>query len=115
MVVRRMVKIIFDKDERARKAKFTNTKGMMAIEVISPPNEAKPVIETNTKSSATDEKENMDQESILMQSISKVKEQLDKLRKENREIKMTLIMFESMNTKEPPKSLTGAQIRKIWT
>ncbi|KAK7267569.1 hypothetical protein RIF29_20246 [Crotalaria pallida] len=83
------------------------------IKVCLAPEEAKAVVEMYEITSMTNEISNGDPETVLMHRILETKEELNKLRKKNHEIEMTLAMFEYMKTGKMPTTLSRAYLKDL--
>ncbi|CAL0299618.1 unnamed protein product [Lupinus luteus] len=133
---REIVKVAYINDINARKASFKKRKKCMfkkvneltvlcgiqacaiiqnpfdsQIEVWPNPERANEVIERFQNISVIDESKNMNQESFFIQRISKAQVKLDFQRQENHEKEMNLAMFEFMQTKKFPESLTITDLK----
>ncbi|XP_019430786.1 PREDICTED: agamous-like MADS-box protein AGL80 [Lupinus angustifolius] len=76
------------------------------IEVWPNPERVDQVIERYQNTSLINESRNMNQESFFIQRISKAQQKLHNLRKDNYEKKITLAMFEYIQTRKLPENLT---------
>ncbi|MED6114355.1 hypothetical protein PIB30_079497 [Stylosanthes scabra] len=139
-MTRKKVKLAYISDDSARKATFKKRKrgilkkvseltvlcGIEACAIISnpfdskaaevwpDPQTAKEVIAKYHNSSAIDESKNMNQESFMLQRISKAKELLKKKRKENREKEMILSMYKYMKSDQDlPENMTVEELKYL--
>ncbi|OIV89917.1 hypothetical protein TanjilG_08294 [Lupinus angustifolius] len=135
---RDIVKVAYINDINARKASFKKRKrgifkkvneltvlcGIQAcaiiqnpfdsqLEVWPNPESANQMIERFQNISFIDESKNMNQESFFIQRISKAQVKLDFQRQENHEKEMNLAMFEFMQTRKLPESLTITYLKAM--
>jgi len=132
------VKLAFISDDSARKATYKKRKkgiikkvseltilcGIPACAIISSPfdskaevwpdlEEAKQVIERYQNSSVKDETKNVNQESFLLQRITKAREHLQKQRHDNREKELNVLMIGYMKNKKLPDSLSVSDLKEF--
>ncbi|OIV91070.1 hypothetical protein TanjilG_17030 [Lupinus angustifolius] len=137
-MTRKKVKLVYISDDNARKATFKKRKkgimkkvseltvlcGIDACAIISNPCDSqfevwpdpkgvKQIIKRYHKSSVIDETKNMNQESFVMQTISKAMIKLDKQRKENYEKEMSVAMFDYMESRKVPENMTITDLRNM--
>ncbi|KAE9618899.1 hypothetical protein Lal_00047631 [Lupinus albus] len=137
-MTRKKVKLAYISEDNARKATFKKRKkGIMKkvseltilcgidacaiifnpcdsqVEVWPDPKGAKQIIKRYQKTSVIDETKNMNQESFVMQTISKAMYKLDKQRKENREKEMTVAMFDYMESRKLPENMTITDLKNM--
>jgi hypothetical protein len=134
----RKVKLAFISDDLARKASYKKrTKSIIkkvrelailcdvpACAIISNPFDSKTVvwpdreganqvIERYRNSTKIDETKNMNQESFLLQRITKAREQLEKQRRNNHEKEMTIRMVECMRNKKLPDDISISDLKEF--
>ena len=132
------MKLAFISDDSARKATYKKRKkgiikkvseltilcGIPACAIISSPfdskaevwpdlEEAKQVIERYQNSSVKDETKNVNQESFLLQRITKAREHLQKQRHDNREKELNVLMIGYMKNKKLPDSLSVSDLKEF--
>lgn len=132
------MKLAFISDDSARKATYKKRKkgiikkvseltilcGIPACAIISNPfdskievwpnlEEAKHVIERYQNSSVKDETKNVNQESFLLQRISKAREHLQKQKHDNREKELNILMIGYMKNKKLPDGLTVSDLKEF--
>ncbi|AES61504.1 putative transcription factor MADS-type1 family [Medicago truncatula] len=137
-MTRKKVKLAFISDDSARKATYKKRKkgiikkvseltilcGIPACAIISNPfdskievwpnlEEAKHVIERYQNSSVKDETKNVNQESFLLQRISKAREHLQKQKHDNREKELNILMIGYMKNKKLPDGLTVSDLKEF--
>jgi len=137
-MTRKKVKLAFISDDSARKATYKKRKkgiikkvseltilcGIPACAIISSPfdskaevwpdlEEAKQVIERYQNSSVKDETKNVNQESFLLQRITKAREHLQKQRHDNREKELNVLMIGYMKNKKLPDSLSVSDLKEF--
>ncbi|XP_058742811.1 agamous-like MADS-box protein AGL80 [Vicia villosa] len=137
-MTRKKVKLAFISDDSARKATYKKRKkgiikkvseltilcGIPACAIISNPFDsktevwpdldgAKQVIERYQSSSVIDGTKNVNQESFLLQRITKAREHLKKLRNENREKEMSIRMMEYMEKKDLPDDVSVSDLKEF--
>ncbi|WJX20142.1 hypothetical protein P8452_09732 [Trifolium repens] len=106
-MTRRKVKIAFISDDSTRRATYNRRKKEFW------PNQegAKEVIERYQNSSVKDATKNVNQQSLILQMITKGQEKLRKLEQSNHEKELTLRMFEYMQHKNLPDNLTVEELK----
>jgi hypothetical protein len=137
-MTRKKVKLAFIVDDSARKATYKKRKngiikkvseltilcGIPACAIISNPfdskaevwpnlAEAKQVIERYQNSSVIDGAKNVNQESFLLQRITKAREQLKKQKHDNREKELTIRMIGYMKNKQMPDDLSVSYLKEF--
>jgi len=137
-MTRKKVKLAFISDDSARKATYKKRKkgiikkvseltilcGIPACAIISNPfdsktevwpnlEEAKQVIERYQSSSVKDETKNVNQESFLLQRITKAREHLQKQRHDNREKELNILMNGYMKNRKLPDGLTVSDLKEF--
>ncbi|XP_014511132.1 agamous-like MADS-box protein AGL80 isoform X1 [Vigna radiata var. radiata] len=138
-MTRQKVKLAYISDVTARKSTYKKRKkgiikkvreltilcGIPACAIISSPFEAKAeiwpdpegakeVIQRYMDASVIDESKNVNQESFLIQRISKAQEQLKKLRQENQEKEKILSIFSYMQGQDLPTDVQELkQLKKL--
>ncbi|KAK2456811.1 hypothetical protein P8452_03840 [Trifolium repens] len=137
-MTRKKVKLAFIVDDSARKATYKKRKngiikkvseltilcGIPACAIISNPfdskaevwpnlAEAKQVIERYQNSSVIDGAKNVNQESFLLQRITKAREQLKKQKHDNREKELTIRMIGYMKNKQMPDDLSVSDLKEF--
>ncbi|KAK2403320.1 agamous MADS-box protein AGL80 [Trifolium repens] len=137
-MTRKKVKLAFISDDSARKATYKKRKkgiikkvseltilcGILACAIISNPFDsktevwpdlagAKQIIERYQNSSVIDGAKNVNQESFLLQRITKAKEQLKKLKHDNREKEMTIRMIGYMKNKQLPYDPSVSDLKEF--
>jgi hypothetical protein len=137
-MTRKKVKLAFISDDSARKATYKKRKkgiikkvseltilcGIPACAIISNPFDsktevwpdlagAKQIIERYQNSSVIDGAKNVNQESFLLQRITKAKEQLKKLKHDNREKEMTIRMIGYMKNKQLPDDPSVSDLKEF--
>ncbi|WJX19713.1 hypothetical protein P8452_09361 [Trifolium repens] len=137
-MTRKKVKLAFISDDSARKATYKKRKkgiikkvseltilcGIPACAIISNPFDsktevwpdlagAKQIIERYHNSSVIDGAKNVNQESFLLQRITKAKEQLKKLKHDNREKEMTIRMIGYMKNKQLPDDPSVSDLKEF--
>jgi hypothetical protein len=137
-MTRKKVKLAFIIDDLARKATYKKRKmgiikkvseltilcGIPACAVISNPfgskpevwpnqAEAKQIIERYQNSSVIDGAKNVNQESFLLQRITKAREQLKKQKHDNREKELTIRMIGYMKNKQMPDDLSVSYLKEF--
>jgi hypothetical protein len=137
-MTRKKVKLAFIVDDSARKATYKKRKngiikkvseltilcGIPACAIISNPfdskaevwpnlAEAKQVIERYQNSSVIDGAKNVNQESFLLQRITKAREQLKKQKHDNREKELTIRMIGYMKNKQLPDDLSVSDLKEF--
>ncbi|KAK2403838.1 agamous MADS-box protein AGL80 [Trifolium repens] len=135
-MTRRKVKIAFISDDSTRRATYNRRKkgiikkvaelttlcDISACVIISNPfnsetefwpnqEGAKEVIERYQNSSVKDATKNVNQQSLILQMITKGQEKLRKLEQSNHEKELTLRMFEYMQHKNLPDNLTVEELK----
>ncbi|GAU21574.1 hypothetical protein TSUD_35370 [Trifolium subterraneum] len=137
-MTRKKVKLAFIADDSARKATYKKRKkgiikkvseltilcGIPACAIISNPFDsktevwpdlagAKQIIERYQNSSVIDGAKNVNQESFLLQRITKAREHLKKQKQDNREKEMTIRMIEYMKNKQLPDDLSVPDLKEF--
>jgi hypothetical protein len=74
---------------------------------------AKQIIERYQNSSVINGAKNVNQESFLLQRITKAREQLKKLKHDNHEKEMTICMIEYMKNKQLPNDLSVSDLKEF--
>ncbi|XP_057432338.1 agamous-like MADS-box protein AGL80 [Lotus japonicus] len=83
------------------------------VEVWPNPEGVRQVIKKYQNASVIDQTKNVNQESFIMQRITKARDQLKKLRQENREKELTIDMFKYMKEKNLPDKLNVEEVKEI--
>jgi hypothetical protein len=137
-MTRKKVRLAFISDDSARKATYKKRKkgiikkvseltilcGIPACAIISNPFDsktevwpdlagAKQIIERYQNSSVINGAKNVNQESFLLQRITKAREQLKKLKHDNHEKEMTIRMIEYMKNKQLPNDLSVSDLKEF--
>jgi hypothetical protein len=137
-MTRKKVKLAFISDDSTRKATYKKRKkgiikkvselsilcGIPACAIISNPFDsktevwpdlagAKQIIERYQNSSVINGAKNVNQESFLLQRITKAREQLKKLKHDNHEKEMTIRMIEYMKNKQLPNDLSVSDLKEF--
>jgi hypothetical protein len=137
-MTRKKVRLAFISDDSARKATYKKRKkgiikkvseltilcGIPACAIISNPFDsktevwpdlagAKQIIERYQNSSVIDAAKNVNQKSFLLQRITKAREQLKKLKHDNREKEMTIRMIGYMKNKQLPNDLSVLDLKEF--
>jgi hypothetical protein len=137
-MTRKKVKLAFIVDDSARKATYKKRKngiikkvseltilcGIPACAIISNPFDSKAgvwpnlagarhIIERYQNSSVIDGAKNVNQESFLLQRITKAREQLKKLKHDNREKELTVRMIGYMKNKQLPDDLSVSDLKEF--
>ncbi|WJX38392.1 hypothetical protein P8452_26060 [Trifolium repens] len=137
-MTRKKVRLAFISDDSARKATYKKRKkgiikkvseltilcGIPACAIISNPFDsktevwpdlagAKQIIERYQNSSVINGAKNVNQESFLLQRITKAREQLKKLKHDNHEKEMTICMIEYMKNKQLPNDLSVSDLKEF--
>jgi hypothetical protein len=137
-MTRKKVRLAFISDDSARKATYKKRKkgiikkvseltilcGIPACAIISNPFDsktevwpdlagAKQIIERYQNSSIINGAKNVNQESFLLQRITKAREQLKKLKHDNHEKEMTIRMIEYMKNKQLPNDLSVSDLKEF--
>ncbi|XP_045829355.1 agamous-like MADS-box protein AGL80 [Trifolium pratense] len=137
-MTRKKVKLGFICDDSARKATYKKRKkgimkkvseltilcGIPACAIISNPfdsktevwpdiAEAKQIIERYQNSSVIDGAKNVNQESFLLQRITKAREQLRKQKHDNHEKELTVRMIGYMKNKQLPDDLSVSDLKQF--
>jgi hypothetical protein len=137
-MTRKKVKLAFISDDSTRKATYKKRKkgiikkvselsilcGIPACAIISNPFDsktevwpdlagAKQIIERYQNSSVIDAAKNVNQKSFLLQRITKAREQLKKLKHDNREKEMTIRMIGYMKNKQLPNDLSVLDLKEF--
>jgi ribosomal protein S15P/S13E len=137
-MTRKKVRLAFISDDSARKATYKKRKkgiikkvseltilcGIPACAIISNPFDsktevwpdlagAKQIIERYQNSSVINGAKNVNQESFLLQRITKAREQLKKLKHDNHEKEMTIRMVECMRNKKLPDDISISDLKEF--
>jgi hypothetical protein len=137
-MTKKKVRLAFISDDSARKATYKKRKkgiikkvseltilcGIPACAIISNPFDskievwpdlagAKQIIERYQNSSVINGAKNVNQESFLLQRITKAREQLKKLKHDNHEKEMTIRMIEYMKNKQLPNDLSVSDLKEF--
>ncbi|XP_058777234.1 agamous-like MADS-box protein AGL80 [Vicia villosa] len=135
-MTRRKVKLAFICDDTARKASYNKRKkglikkvrelttlcGIPACAIISSPFDSQPevwpnlegamnVIDRYKNSSVKDENRNVNQERFLTQRITKARDQVRKLKYDNREQELNLLMFGYLQNNNISDDLTSEELK----
>jgi len=137
-MTRKKVKLAFISNDSARKATYNKRKkgiikkvreltilcGIPACAIISNPfnsktevwpnlEGARQVIERYHNSSTKDETKNVNQESFLLQRITKAREQLQKQSHDNREKELNNLMIGYMKNRKLPDELSVSELKEF--
>ncbi|KAK2442048.1 agamous MADS-box protein AGL80 [Trifolium repens] len=137
-MTRKKVRLAFISDDSARKTTYKKRKnciikkvseltilcGIPACAIISNPFDsktevwpdlarAKQIIERYQNSSVINGATNVNQESFLLQRITKAREQLKKLKHDNHEKEMTIRMIEYMKNKQLPNDQSVSDLKEF--
>ncbi|AES97243.1 agamous-like MADS-box protein AGL80 [Medicago truncatula] len=121
-MTRKKVKLAFISNDSARKATYNKREKACAIisnpfssktEVWPDLERARQVIERYQNSSVKDETKNVNQESFLLQRITKAREQLQKQSHDSREKEMNNLMIGYMKNRKLPDELCVSELKEF--